>query len=119
MLKELRHKEFKNGVVYALETEDGFPLEVTDTFLPNYTKDAINQNENVLHDYVLGDRTNRWMIGVSCMSGGHVEANVLHHRVGAVPKLIVAVKGGRRGGLGIVIDQIHIVHFEIIPGVLR
>ena len=57
MLKELRHKEFKNGVVYALETEDGFPLEVTDTFLPNYTKDAINQNENVLHDYVLGDRT--------------------------------------------------------------
>ena len=40
MLKELRHKEFKNGVVYALETEDGFPLEVTDTFLPNYTKDA-------------------------------------------------------------------------------
>ena len=72
MLKELRHKEFKNGVVYALETEDGFPLEVTDTFLPNYTKDAINQNENVLHDYVLGDRTNRWMIGVSCMSGCNV-----------------------------------------------
>ena len=72
MLKELRHKEFKNGIVYALETEDGFPLEVTDTFLPNYTKDAINQNENVLHDYVLGDRTNRWMIGVSCMSGCNV-----------------------------------------------
>lgn len=69
MLKELRNKKFSNGVVYALETEDGYPLEVTDTFLPNYTKDAINDNENTLKTYELGDRTNRWMIGVSCMSG--------------------------------------------------
>lgn len=69
MLKELRSKSFANGIVYALQTEDGYPIEVTDTFLPNYTKDAINDNENTLKTYELGDRTNRWMIGVSCMSG--------------------------------------------------
>lgn len=69
MLKEMRSREFANGIVYALNTEDGYPLEVTDTFLPNYTKDAINENENTLKTYELGDRTNRWMIGVSCMSG--------------------------------------------------
>lgn len=72
MLKELRNKTFANGVVYALETEDGYPLEVTDTFLPNYTKDAVNDNENTLKTYELGNRTNRWMIGVSCMSGCYV-----------------------------------------------
>ena len=69
MLKEIRNREFTNGKVYALQTEDGYPLEVTDTFLPNYTKDAINDNENTLKTYEVGDRTNRWMIGVSCMSG--------------------------------------------------
>ena len=69
MLKEIRNRSFSNGVVYALETKDGYPIEVTDTFLPNYTKDAINDNENTLKTYELGNRTNRWMIGVSCMSG--------------------------------------------------
>lgn len=69
MLKEIRNRSFTNGKVYALSTEDGYPLEVTDTFLPNYTKDAINDNENTLRDYEVGDRTQRWMIGVSCMSG--------------------------------------------------
>ena len=69
MLKEIRSRSFANGIVYALHTEDGYPLEVTDTFLPNYTKDAINDNENTLKTYELGDRSNRWMIGVSCMSG--------------------------------------------------
>lgn len=69
ILKEVRSKAFSNGVVYALETKDGYPVEVTDTFLPNYTKNAINENENTLKTYELGDRTNRWMIGVSCMSG--------------------------------------------------
>lgn len=68
-MKELKHISFTNGIVYALETEDGFPVEVTDTFLPNYTKNAINDNENTLKTYEVGDRTNRWMIGVSCMSG--------------------------------------------------
>lgn len=69
MLKEIRSRSFANGIVYALHTEDGYPLEVTDTFLPNYTKDAINDNENTLKSYELGNRNNRWMIGVSCMSG--------------------------------------------------
>lgn len=72
MLKELRNRSFSNGSVYALQTEDGYPLEVTDTFLPNYTKNAINDNENTLKTYELGNRTNRWMIGVSCMSGCYV-----------------------------------------------
>ncbi len=69
MLKEIRKREFANGVVYALKTEDDFPLEVTDTFLPFYTKDAIGKKQNILTSYELGDRKQRWMIGVSCMSG--------------------------------------------------
>ena len=36
MLIEKRKREFSNGTVYALSTEDGYPLEVTDTFLPDY-----------------------------------------------------------------------------------
>jgi len=69
-LKLIRSKSFANGTVYALETEDGFPIEVTDTFLPLYTKDAVGRHDNKLsseHDY--GDRSQRWMVGVSCMSG--------------------------------------------------
>lgn len=69
MLSEVRKREFQNGIVYALKTEDGYPVEVTDTFLPNYTKDAINENTNKLQNIELGSRHNRWMIGVSCMSG--------------------------------------------------
>ena len=69
MLKELRSRSFTNGKVYALETEDGYPLEVTDTFLPNYTKDAINNNENTLKTYEVGDRTNRWMITAKAACG--------------------------------------------------
>lgn len=69
MLKEIDKKEFANGVVYLLETHDGYPVEVTDTFLPYYTKDAIGNKQNILHDYTLSDRSERWMIGISCMSG--------------------------------------------------
>jgi len=61
-------KEFANGIIYALKTEDGFPIEVTDTFLPTYTKDSIGGN-NSLRDENLGSRKERWMIGVSVMSG--------------------------------------------------
>jgi len=68
-LIEQNRKCFANGVVYALETQDGYPLEVTDTFLPYYTKGAIGRQQNTLHSNDLGDRTQRWMIGVSCMSG--------------------------------------------------
>ena len=69
IMKDLCSKQFANGAVYALLTEDGFPVEVTDTFLPFYTKDAIGRKQNKLDSYQLGDRTERWMIGVSCMSG--------------------------------------------------
>lgn len=69
MLTEKKSKEFANGIVYALSTEDGYPIEVTDTFLPAYTKDAIGRKQNKLDNYELGSRKDRWMIGVSCMSG--------------------------------------------------
>ena len=65
----IKKREFKNGVVYLLETEDGYRIETTDTFLPYYTKDAIGRNQNCLDNYELGDRSERWMIGVSVMSG--------------------------------------------------
>lgn len=69
MLTEIKRKEFTNGVVYALKTADGFLIETTDTFLPAYTKDAIGQKQNTLHDKEVGSRSERWMIGVSTMSG--------------------------------------------------
>lgn len=65
----LNHKEFANGQVFALKLCDGYPIETTDTFLPFYTKDAASQHENALCDYYTGDRAERWMIGVSTMSG--------------------------------------------------
>lgn len=68
-LKEIKKKEFANGTVYMFETYDGYPIEVTDTFLPYYTKDAIGNQQNKLKSYDLGSRKDRWMIGVSVMSG--------------------------------------------------
>lgn len=68
-MKVNRYKEFGNGVVYAIELEDGALIETTDTFLPFYTKDAIGKHQNMLDNYELGDRTERWMVGVSVMSG--------------------------------------------------
>lgn len=69
MIKEIRNKEFANGKVYLLETHDGYPIETTDTFLPYYTKDAKTDHQNALKNYDVGDRTERWMVGVSTMSG--------------------------------------------------
>jgi len=68
-MKKIKEKFFANGVVYVLETGDNYPVEVTDTFLPFYTKDAIGRNQNKLTKYELGDRSERYLIGVSCMSG--------------------------------------------------
>ncbi len=68
-MKEIRRVSFANGVVYALETDDGYPIECTDTFLPYYTKDAINRKQNKLDNYNIGDRSERFIIGVSTMSG--------------------------------------------------
>ena len=69
MFKEITKREFANGVVYLLHTEDGLPIEVTDTFLPFYTKDAIGRKQNFLDNKELGSRAERWMIGVSVSSG--------------------------------------------------
>ncbi|MFW9998095.1 MAG: radical SAM protein [Candidatus Odinarchaeota archaeon] len=65
----LKSRVFANGEVYALDCGDGYPIEVTDTFLPAYTKDCAHQRTNRLQDYRLGSRAERWMIGVSTMSG--------------------------------------------------
>jgi 23S rRNA (adenine2503-C2)-methyltransferase len=67
-MKVLRSKSFTNGTVYALQTEDGYPIETTDTFLPYYTKFCIN-NTNALKTDEIGSRLERWMIGVSIASG--------------------------------------------------
>lgn len=69
MLTEVKNKSFANGIVYALRTWDGYLIETTDTFLPAYTKDAIGEKQNHLHNGELGSRSERWMIGVSTMSG--------------------------------------------------
>lgn len=68
-MKYLKKKNFANGCVYLLETDDGYPVEVTDTFLPYYTKDSIGKKQNALSNSELGSRKERWMIGVSVMSG--------------------------------------------------
>jgi len=69
MFKVKKSKEFANGIVYMLETADGYPLEVTDTFLPYYTKFCINKHSNKLKKNDPGSRSERWMIGISVMSG--------------------------------------------------
>lgn len=68
-MKVKRSKKFANGIVYALETDDGYPIETTDTFLPFYTKDAIGRKQNTLTSSDTANRSERWMIGVSTMSG--------------------------------------------------
>lgn len=68
-LTEKTSKHFANGSVYLLYTEDGFPLETTDTFLPFYTKEAVGRKQNDLVSADLGSRDERWMVGVSVASG--------------------------------------------------
>lgn len=62
-------KHFANGIVYCLRLDDGKLIETTDTFLSFYTKDAINRKQNLLDNNNIGGRDERWMIGVSVMSG--------------------------------------------------
>lgn len=68
-MKLVRSKRFTNGIVYAIKTNDGLLIETTDTFLPFYTKDAIRHKQNKLKNTEIGDRHERWMVGVSIMSG--------------------------------------------------
>ena len=68
-MKIVRSKTFANGSVYCARLADGKLIEMTDTFLPFYTKDAIGRKQNKLVTKDIGSRKERWMIGVSCMSG--------------------------------------------------
>lgn len=69
LIHMIKSKEFANGLVYSFRTNDGYPIEVTDTFLPFYTKNAIGRKQNKLDNTNLGNRSERWMIGISTMSG--------------------------------------------------
>ena len=55
-------KHFKNGSVYCLKFGDSL-VETTDTFLPYETINCIYDKDKI------GSRLERWMIGVSTMSG--------------------------------------------------
>jgi len=68
-MKIKKQKKFANGSVYSIELDDGRLIESTDTYLPYYTKNAIGRKQNFLDNYSLGNRKERWMIGVSVMSG--------------------------------------------------
>lgn len=68
-MKMKKFREFENGLVYLFELDYGRLIEVTDTFLPFYTKDAIGRKQNKLDNHDIGSRADRWMIGVSTMSG--------------------------------------------------
>ena len=64
-----KSRSFKNGKVHLFHLNDGCPIEVTDTFLPFYTKDAIGRKQNKLDSENIGSRSERWMVGISTMSG--------------------------------------------------
>ena len=68
-MKNVRFKKFANGVVYCFKLDNGSLIETTDTFLPFYTKDSVNSHNNVLITNDYGTRMDRFIIGVSCMSG--------------------------------------------------
>lgn len=68
-MKVLKTKSFANGNVHLLETDNGFKVETTDTFLPYYTKSAQEYGCNNLQNTDIGSRLERFMIGVSVMSG--------------------------------------------------
>ncbi len=65
----IKSKHFANGSVHCARLKDGALIEMTDTFLPFYTKNAIGRKQNALMTDELGSRSERWMIGVSCQSG--------------------------------------------------
>lgn len=67
-MKIVRSKNFTNGSVYCFELVDGSKIETTDTFLPYYTKFCTN-GSNQLTSTDIGSRKERYIIGVSTMSG--------------------------------------------------
>lgn len=99
-MKLKNQRTFRNGVVYALETDDGYPVETTDTFLPYYTKDAVGRRQNTLASDDLGSRAERWMIGVSVMSGCPVGCRFC--ATGSLPRW-------RKLSAGEIIEQVEFV----------
>ena len=67
-MDEIKNIGFGNGKVYALKTSSGKIVETTDTFLPLYTKTCVRECNTLIKDD-FGSRSDRWMIGVSVMSG--------------------------------------------------
>ena len=67
-MKELRHKDFTNGSVYCIQLDDGMLIETTDTFLPISTKNCTGGTNTVQDDWI-GERSERYMIGISVGSG--------------------------------------------------
>jgi 23S rRNA (adenine2503-C2)-methyltransferase len=63
-MKIIKDKQFINGKVFCMELDDGRLIETTDTFLPY---DTINCIYNI--PLSEASRLDRWMIGVSVMSG--------------------------------------------------
>jgi len=57
MLRKINKIEFPNETFYLLETEDGYPVEVTSTFILSDTKNLSSIKKK------------KWIIGVSVMSG--------------------------------------------------
>ena len=68
-MKLIKSVKFTNGIVHCLELFDGKLIETTDTFLPYYTKFLTSSGSNKLDTLEIGSRADRWMIGVSVMSG--------------------------------------------------
>ena len=58
-MRIVKSKNFTNGIVHAMETDDGYPVEATDTFLPYYTKDAIGRKQNHLDNKIYDVITNK------------------------------------------------------------
>jgi adenine C2-methylase RlmN of 23S rRNA A2503 and tRNA A37 len=70
LITEKKSKSFLNGVTYALQLADGRPIEVVDTFLPISEKSTLERHTNALEsEYNIGSRSERWLIGISTMSG--------------------------------------------------
>lgn len=69
-LKLLNKIEYKNGICYCSMLPDGSLIEHTDGFLPAYISDnAVNKHSDKLEEADAGDRTQKWMIGISTMTG--------------------------------------------------